>query len=199
MELLSKCWPRLCELSATERDAMEVILPRCPEAYQRLFGTLPEAAKTTPKWLKMPGAKFKPSKVDPTESSVIAETTTDKIQMIEEPLNPTFLQNVINDCSRSKKGKYWIGVKNLHATLDRVALPKNLRTAHYPARILDHESVAEFAAQETFTADEATLALKLVWYEPELYSDLPIHGNEKSIWNGKLACTEGSKEYQEQF
>ena len=199
IELLSKCWTRLGELSATERDAMEAILPRCPEAYKKLFQALPEPAKATPKWLKMPKSKIKPPKVDPTKDSVIAGTTTDKVQLIEEPLNPTFLQNVINDCARSKEGNYWIGVKNLHATISRVALPKNLRVAHYPARILDHGAVAEFAAQESFTADEATLALKLVWYEPKLYSDLPIHGNEKPIWNGKLACTVESKEYQEQF
>ncbi|MBI4129203.1 hypothetical protein HY464_00750, partial [Candidatus Peregrinibacteria bacterium] len=93
----------------------------------------------------------------------------------------------------------WVAVKNLEATLRRVRFPADIRVLHPPFLLLDPEAAERLQEQTTFTADEATLAVKLHWFPARVREDLQIHGGERDVWNGKLACTDISPLYASQF
>jgi len=102
------------------------------------------------------------------------------------------------DLPAPKKERTWLAVKNLDATLKEVKkIPYTPIFA--PPFLLDPERGQALLAQERFTADELTLAIKLLLYSPKAHADFPLHGNERDVWNGKLACTKESKAYGAQF
>ena len=199
LQLLERCWQRLSELPPQLRGPLNSIVDRAPEGYKRFFGALPEATETDmPKWIKVPPRTWElpvptPLKAEPTPLD------PGTVQLIEEPLHPQFLQQIINAIAAKKYGVHWICAKNLHAALRSLKLPTGVTVIQPPQSLIDHAATKVFAEQETYTADETTLALKLAWYEPSTRDDIPIHGGEFAVWNGKIACTEQSETYRNQF
>lgn len=119
--------------------------------------------------------------------------------MIEEPIEPGFLQSVIDSAAADTSTTHWIAVKNLTAMQKRLTLSENIRVLEPPFLLLDQKAADDLRTKDTYTEDEATLVTKLDWYNPKVLSDAPVHGEEKSIWNGTLACTETSQTYLDQF
>ncbi len=119
-----------------------------------------------------------------------------ELRLQEEPLDPAFLESVLNEES---DGLRLIAVKNLRTTLRRLPPRLTLGVIHPPATLLEPQAKSTFMSQDTFTADEMTLALKLAWYPARMHDDIPIHGGEEAVWNGKLAATDGAEVYRAQF
>ncbi len=195
-ELLERCWERLLTISTDLEAPLRSIMARAPEGYRRLFDALPPAsAKTHPIWLTMPAFQSAPQ-TSAEDALRVPETGT--VQLTEETLSPAFLTHVLRAAMQTD-GRHVVAVKNLHALLRTGSVPDGIGIVHPPQRLLDPVAVAAFALQEQYTADEATLALKLAWYEPRLIDEIPVHGDERSVWAGKLACTEQSAPYRQQF
>jgi DNA polymerase III epsilon subunit-like protein/Rad3-related DNA helicase len=197
MELLGHTWERLLTITEDLEIPLRSIMDRAPEGYRRFFAALPKAETTDhPMWLMVP----KPTPKSPKKKVAVPleMPSAGTVELLEEPLSPHVLFHVIDEAVRNG-GNHLIATKNLHATLRAFPVPRGVGIIHPPSRMLDHSAVEKFALQEIYTADEATLALKLAWYEPRLTDDLPLHGEERTIWQGKLACTVDSAPYREQF
>ncbi len=200
LELLERCWERLQEVPATIlQDRTLDILSRSSRGYQMLFSALPKStASTVPEWLTSPALRY--DNLGSTDRFPLHNPENGSVHLQEESLDPAMLERIIATAVEDTSTTHWIAVKNLEASLRRIAFSKdNVRVLYPPFLILNPEAQAALLAQETFTADEATLATKLLWYEPTLRDELPLHGDEKAIWSGKMICTEESKEYIEQF
>ena len=197
-ELLSKCWERLLELPPDLQKQAQEIMQRAPEGYRQLFAALPEATKSErPQWMQMPSPQS--SEEENGVGNISLKKPDGVVALIEEPPAPGVLDAVIRTAVEDADTVHWVAVKNLEATAERLSLPKGVRVLSPPFLLLDPEMQKELLAQESFTPDEATLALKLLWYAPTVQSELPLHGNEVPVWNGKLACTEESAAYGDQF
>ena len=197
LELLSLCWERLLELPDELRAPLDSIMAKAPEGYRLLFGALPPPTKTQkPSWLSMPenihlhGEGLDNLTLEKPENGVI--------QLVEEPFAPGFLSQVLINAVKSGE-RCAIAVKNLHSTLRTMYVPEGVHVLHPPYVMMDNTSIDAFAKQDVFTADEATLAVKIAWHEPSMRSQIPIHGNERAVWNGKLVCTTNSTDYRKQF
>ncbi|MBI3817011.1 hypothetical protein HY285_05750 [Candidatus Peregrinibacteria bacterium] len=220
LELLGKCWERLCALPTARAKEARDILGRSTSGYRMLIETLPKATrKTAPKWLApipiLASSEAKSASVD------LPTAEPKSVALIEEPLDPGHLASIIVATLDDGKRQHWIAVKNLDAAVARLPFAllrqtrqpfdfaqgrqANERTSSelrilYPHRqLLDHAAADALIAQKTFTADEATLALKLCWYRPRIRREFPLHGGEESVWNGKVACTALAQTYRDQF
>jgi DNA polymerase III epsilon subunit-like protein len=118
---------------------------------------------------------------------------------------PEWLQNSkFQICPERSRGvpnsskRTWLAVKNLDATL--AASDSEGHTPVFaPAFVLNPRAADTLLIQESFTADELTLAIKLHLYKPKHHRDFPMHGAERDVWKGKLACTKETKAYTDQF
>jgi DNA polymerase III epsilon subunit-like protein len=199
LELLSKCWERLLELPKELRDVTDAVMQKAPEGYKQLFAALPPATSIKdPAWLrwKEDAAPGKPGTPLP-----LAQPSKKNPTLVEETLSPLHLQEIIEGALEDKKRRHWIAVKNLRAVTGRLpeALLKKLRVLHPPYLLIDAKAVERLSAQSSFTTDEATLALKIAWYEPTRRDLAPIHGGEDAVWNGKLGSTQNSAAFLEQL
>ena len=198
MELLSKCWERLIELPEDLYAQAQEVMSRTSEGYQCFFEALPKpTAANRPKWLNMSAVVVK--KASNGIHGITLQKPDATVALIEEPTAPGVLEELIATAVADESTVHWIAVKNLESTARRLNLPKEVRVLAPPFLLLDPESGEQLLAQESFTPDEATLALKILWYRPRAQSDFPLHGNEVAVWNGKLACTEESTAYTDQF
>ena len=201
LELLGKCWERLLELPEDLQDLAGAIMERAPKGYRMLFAALPPpAAKKEPKWLKSwseTAARKNHSTIQPLALHHPASSPA----LMDESLDPQNLHAMIAGALEQSDARQWIAVKNLRPILQRLPddLAKKIRVLHPPHALIDIDAVLRFSKQTAYTADEATLALKLAWYEPTRRDELPMHGGEEAVWNGKLSCTATSKAYLEQF
>ncbi len=199
LELLSRCWERMCELPASaHKDALGVA-KRAPTGLRMFLEALPEpTSKKKPAWFApITQAHGKPS----TEVLTIEPAAAD-VQLAEESLDAAELQHLIEGALKTKKGpRTWIAVKNLRVILERLPadLMDRVRVVHPAHALVDAAARERFLAQDAFTNDEATLALKLLWFPTEKRSSLPLHGGEEAVWNGKLAATTASPIYTDQF
>lgn len=204
LELLSKCWERLLELPPALHASAKEIMGRSAPGYRLLFDALPPpTAKKTPAWIG-----WKP--LEPDASAALPPLTIDapqagSVSALEEPIDPRHLHALIDGALRDGKPR-WIAVKNLRTILLR--FPPNLRREMETNRlrvlrpaqmIFDLAAAQAMAAQKTLTADEATLLLKVSWYKPTYHDDLPVHGGEEAVWNGKLSATDAAPAYVDQF
>ncbi len=197
LSLLEKCWERLNELSQAQRDTIQMHAAKAPDGYKRLILALTDTAGTkSPAWLKRsrPAAFALPKK-----SALIApQSKIGEVTLLEESTSPHCIGSLIRSVSDAK-GHTILAVKNLEAALRKVALPDTVSIL-YPASLILHKPSAEtFLKQSTFTADELTLAIKLALYEPNVKADIPVHGNEYAVWEGKIAANTESPEYNAQF
>lgn len=161
-----------------------------------LFAALPASVSKGATWIGTGGGK-KTGKDAP--ALPLSTPQAGRIMLLEESLDPRTLQSVINAASADPSATHWIAVKNLEGSLRRVTLPENVRAIHPPHLLADPAAVDALFAQESFTADEATLALKLHWLKPRTYNEASLHGGEKDVWNGKIACTHATPAYASQF
>lgn len=195
-ELLGHIWERLLELSAEELAFAKSVMERSSEGYKMLFTALPAEGGKGATWLG--GFANKKTKKD-APAVTLTTPAPGHIRLVEESLDPRTLQSVIDAASADASVTRWIAVKNLEGSLARVTLPQNVRAIHPPQLLANPDAVAALLAQEAFTADEATLALKLKWFNPRTRNDVALHGGEKDVWGGKIACTHVSEAYVSQF
>lgn len=203
LQLLSACWERLLELPENARNAAIEIMSKSTAGYRTLFASLPASShKKNPAWMKTEQME----RAEGTDVLLILESPSKgDIDLVEEPLDSSYLHSIVRGSVKDNQ-KRWIAVKNLRAALRRVPadLQKamadgKIRAIYPPQSILDSAAKDTFLAQDIFTADEATLALKLQWYKPNRREDLPLHGGEEAVWNGKIACTDTAPAYISQF
>ena len=197
LELLSKCWERLLELPQEMVLDIKATMSKSSPGYKALFDALPTGEATSkPTWMTMP----EPKKVTQSMRKItLNKPEVGTVDMIEEPLDPAFLQAIINAAAANTSTVHWVAVKNLTTMVKRLTLPEGVRVLQPPFLLLDNKEVDELRGVTEYTADEATLLTKLDWYTPTVYDDAPIHGGERAVWNGKLACTEQSTAYTDQF
>jgi DNA polymerase III epsilon subunit-like protein len=187
LSLLEKCWERLSELTPKQVETIKEFAKRGPEGYRRFFESLEGKGKKSPAWLKTKKETFSLPK-----AMSVTPPAQGKVKLVEEPLDPDFVPSVLAGLS----GSSWIAVKNIEAAADRFPASKDYTLLYPPEFILSTEAKEKFLAQDQFAGDELTLAMKLSLYDAEVRSDLPLHGDEYSIFTGKLACTKDSKDYK---
>ena len=200
LELLQRSWERLQELSPELMEPLRTVSKRSPAGYQMFFGALEGSdLETPPPWLVSPEEATRPSKTLSHEPVTFGEENIGTVQLLEAPVNAGFLQGVIDGLPLDGISTYWVGVKNLFTTLRQISVPEQARILHPSSSLLDPHAVQQLANQEQFTADEATLALKLAWYQPQTRSQIPLHGDERSVWNAKVASVPTAQAYVDQF
>ncbi len=189
LELLEQCMKRLMTLAAEDMDIINGLAARGPEGYRRFFAACtPKGTKAKPPaWLAMP--KPAPVKAQDAGVSRVGESGA-QTELTEESLDPASLQEIIGSLGSRKSERFTVAVKNLDATLKRIRIPDDMVVLRPSDHHIDREAVKRLLAQESFTADELTLAIKLYLYDPSHRTDLPLHGDEHAIWRGKLALTE---------
>lgn len=197
LELFSKCWERLLELPQDMVMDIKATMNKSSEGYTMLFNALPTSdVQTKPVWLEIPEPKKFPGM---TRSIPLYKPAVGIVDMIEESLDPMMLQSVIDAAAKDTSTVHWIAVKNLTIMAKRLQLGKEVRVLQPPFLLLDTDAADILRAQESYSADEATLVTKLDWYAPKVFNDAPIHGEERAVWNGKLTCLETSTTYTDQF
>ena len=227
LELLGRCWERLQELPPAMLTEAKEIMAKSTPGYRMFFDALEAKGTKRPQWMKMPEAanatcnpstlrrgsgqaeirtRMQPASLCSAElrGSRNAERALPKpdigtVELLEEPLDPSFLQSVVDAAAADAATVHWIAVKNLTAAAKRLRLSGAVRILQPPSLLLDPAAARNLRKQNAYTADEATLLLKLAWYGGAAQPDLPIHGGEKDVWSGKLACTEQSAAYRKQF
>lgn len=195
LELLSKVWERLLELSPSELAFAKEVMGKTNSGYKALFDAIPDSTSTGATWIN-PKTKKKGDAKE--ESLVLQKPSIGTVQLYEEGLHPGSLQEIVNGAA-GQDGNTWIAVKNLEAHLRRLHLPEGVIAFHPAHLLLNPDAATALKAQTSLTTDEALLTLKLEWFKPRTRNDLALHGLEKDIWNGKLACTEHSEPYTSQF
>ena len=199
LELLERCWDRFLELPQDKLDELRNAFAKSSAGYRLLAEALPKKSNVhkTPHWLnppKTPQPSQTPQTPQPSSPSSVNSTT-----LLTDSLHPQTLQTIIADATK-KSGTTWIAVKNLENTLRRLGpLSADVRVLHPPFLLLNPTTVDCLASQEILTSEEASLLVKIRWYTPRAQGDFPIHGEERSVWNGKLAATETSDVYTGQF
>lgn len=203
LELFQRCWERMTELPTPMLKELKESFAQSSAGYRLLSEALPKTSKTKgkPAWLQKPArsARRLPAP-SPTLSTALAVPTKGQPSLVEESVDQSSLQSIVDAAIADTSTTHWIAVKNLDASIRRLTFPEKevrvITAAHF---LLDPEAQQKFLAQETFTSDEATLALKLRWFAPTVLRDMPMHGEERSVWYGKLACTDESAAYRAQF
>ena len=199
LELLSKCWERLLELPPDLHTLATGIMSRAPVGYKMLFEALPPSkAKKEPIWIRWKEQQPQETTIEPLS---LKTGNLGMPEIVDEPLDPGHLASVMTGALSNTTTRHWIAVKSLRPILRRLpeSLVKQIGVFHPPHALIDADAVLRFAQQKEYTADEATLALKLAWYEPTRRDELPLHGGEEAVWNGKLSCTTLSQAYVRQF
>lgn len=193
LELLGACWERMCSLPKKQLDDLRDVLSRASAGYRLLAEALPEKGGSLK--LTMPGPEHcaecsqKHALIPPKKGSVAFQ---------EEDLHPAFLHRVLRDATEGK-GRTFVAVKNIEALLRRCMMPDGVSVL-FPPFLLPHaEAIATLEKQKELNADEATLLLKLRWFTPVTRADLALHGGEKELWAGRIACTELCEGYVKQF
>ena len=200
LELLGKCWERLQELPPDELRVLFEIFSQSSPGYRRLAEVLPTvAAAKRPKWMLSGTRPTRGKKQAAGDRVSLPELSRPGVVLIEDSLAPQTLQRIV-DTALTAKEPTWIAVKNLEASVRGLTLPEEAIRILMPAPLLLNPEAAEtLLLQQAFTSDEATLAVKLRWYRPRAHRDVPVHGEERAVWYGKIACTETSPAYHRQF
>ncbi len=195
-ELLTKIWERLCELPQDELQVTKDIMMRTSEGYRMFFEALPESTSKDASWIIRSTKEEKEKECDCVHMEKPAVGT---VELQEEGLHQTCLQCIVNGAAKDMATKRWIVVKNLESTLRYLTVPEGVIVIHPPQLLLNPEAADALLHEEKLTPEEGTLLLKLRWFAPRTRAEVPVHGNEKDIWNGTLACAATSSAYAEQF
>ncbi len=197
LQLFALIWERLLQLPAERCREAKEILGRTSGGYALLFDALPPSSRTEPApWL----AARERAAVEPAASAQpLAPPPAGSVTLLHETLHPDNLQTILNASAADPATCEWIAVKNLEHALARVAVPEGTRVLHPPQLLLNPDAVTELEQQASLLPDEALLLLKVRWYRPRTRFELPLHGGEKDVWNGRLACAASSPAYTQQF
>lgn len=192
--LLGAVWERLCQLPAANIAEAKATMARSSDGYRMFFDALPtEGGKG--EWLE------NARKRTPTKASTpvaVPSATPGTVTLTEEPLAASFLPSLIAGAVAEQQ-QTWIAVKNLDSALKRHELPDGVTVVYPPSLLLDDSAATRLRAQETLLPEEATLALKLSWFNPKVRADLALHAGERDTWNGKLAATDTHPAYRAQL
>ncbi|MDD5751190.1 MAG: exonuclease domain-containing protein [Candidatus Peribacteraceae bacterium] len=203
LELLEKCWERLLGLPEKQLAIVREAFARSAPGYQMLAAALPQksTAKKLPAWFSGPRKRAPGSlAISAGLSAALAVPRKGEPALVEETLDPSSLPSIVETAIEDRSTTHWIAVKNLESALRRLSFPEDeVRVIYPPFLLLDPKAQERFLAQESWTADEATLAIKLHWFSPKVQRQIALHGEERSIWYGKLACTRESPAYRSQF
>ncbi|MEI8229892.1 MAG: exonuclease domain-containing protein [Candidatus Peregrinibacteria bacterium] len=203
LELFQKCWERITALPAGMQKEIRAIFTQSSPGYRLLAEAMPRTSKMAakPLWLVPPArtARRLPAP-SPKLQTALAVPAKGQPSLVEESPDPSALQSIVDAAIADTSTTHWIAVKNLDASIRRLTYPaKEVRVIVAAHFLLDPHAQKKFLMQETFTSDEASLALKLRWFAPTVLRDIAMHGEERSVWYGKLACTEESPAYCDQF
>ncbi len=195
MELFLKVWERLSELDEKQMTLAKEVMGTSSPGYRILFDALEGKGKGAT-WMQM---RTRKSEERTTGSITINPPTVGTVALREETLSAGCLQSVIAAAVADDSIVRWIAVKNLEGSLKRLTVPEGLTVLHPPQLLLNPEAADALIKQTTFTSDEAFLRLKLAWWNPRTRNDIALHGGEKDVWNGRIACTDATPTYTDQF
>lgn len=195
LELFSKVWERLSELNEEQAAFAQKIMGQSSEGYRMLFAALEGRGKGA-SWMQQRTRKSEDRTIG---TIAITPPAIGTVQLREETLDPACLQTVISAAAADTTVVRWIAVKNLEGALKRLTIPKEVTVLHPPQLLLNPDAATRLAAQTACTSDEAFLRLKLAWFAPRTRNDIALHGGEKDVWNGKIACTDTTPTYTDQF
>ena len=200
LELLSKIWERLYDLPDEKLNIVKDIFGKSSEGYRMLAKVLPEKGGKGVLW------EEKACRPEPCRRTTCcvsrldsAHRDTSTVTILEDTLSPCTLESLMSSCAQDTATVHWIAVKNLEAAVERTNVPEDARVLYPPFLLPEQKAVDALLKQDFFTADEATLAIKLRWFSPATREDIALHGDEKDIWSGRLAASEHSPVYLEQF
>ncbi len=197
LALFERIWERLLQLPADQLAEAKDIMRRTGGGYALLFDALPQGTRTTPApWMR---ARTHPT-VDPSDSvKPLTPPPVGSVTLLAETLHPGNLQDIVNASAADAATCEWIAVKNLEHALTRLHVPDGMRVLHPPQLLLDPSALERLSSQALLLPEEATLLLKIRWFAPRTRFEIPLHGGEKEIWNGRLACAASSPAYVDQF
>ncbi len=200
LELLEKCWERLSSLTPAMHKEALAIMGKSSPGYRQLFGGLPAGkAKKKPSWLQF---VKKPPEDEGSAMATLRTPAKETVLLQEEDLDPHRLASFTRAAAQDASATHWLAVKNIDAFVRRtphILSTDTIRVIYPPSHLLDPAAAARLMEKPELTADEATVALKLAWYEPRTRNDFPLHGGEDAVWYGKLSCTETSEPYLAQL
>lgn len=196
LELLSAIWTRLSDMPAERVREAKRIMRRSSAGYAMFFDALPDAGGSGGAWLTLHTPPPPYASPAPFPLTVPADNA---VTLQEESLAPTMLQAVVDAGTADVSTHHWIAVKNLSAALKRLTLPAGARVLYPPHMLLDPAAAEALLRQDRFTPEEALVALKLTWWPAVTQHDVSLHGGERDVWMGKLACTATSPAYTAQF
>lgn len=196
MALADACLARFAELSQAEIDAMREAFGRSTPGLRALATVLPaKGASASPAWLQMERGR----PVTRTGSIDLIPPAAGAVALREQTVDDDALGQLLSTPLQKGESRRIVAVKNLESTLRQIVLPQNAR-AVFPAQfLLEPAGVERLRAQAELSADEATLLTKLAWHAPRVRRDLPLHGDERAVWNGVIACARVSPTYRAQF
>lgn len=195
LELLARIWERLLELPDDLAAVAKHAMLRSTPGYRTLFNVLEPRGSTVPGWIQRPTAEQRKRS---TNTVALTQPPPGTVALHEESLHPDSLQ-VLLDSAEKDPALHWIAVKNLENALRKTRVPESVQVLYPPILLLDPDAADRLQEQESLMPEEATLVTKIAWFRPVLRSDIAIHGGERDVWNGKLACTERSSTYERQF
>ncbi len=189
-ELLEKITIRLQELPKDDLQKMVDIAQKSSQGYARFFASLQSTntSSVRPAWLSIASRTLQTS----VEALPLSAPPVGTVQLLCDELPPR-TEAILS----SLKNNEWFAVKNMHSTLSRVTPPTNVTLLSNPEHLLSRTKCDALLALATITVDEMTLLQKIALYDGKCYRDFPIHGGEKNVWYGKLACTKNDKEYRD--
>jgi DNA polymerase III epsilon subunit-like protein len=196
LEMLTKIWERLLELPPEELKFAKDVMSKSSPGYALFFDALPKSISKKASWI----SPKKREKVKMTKGSVsVSKPPVGTVELHEEGLHCNCLQDIINASVADDSAVHWIAVKNLESSLKRLHIPDGVTVIHPPQLLLNPEAMKALKKQEKYNVEEAFLLLKNEWFNPRTRNDIAIHGNEKDLWNGKVACAATTDVYVKQF
>lgn len=196
LELFSRIWERLLELPPEKMAFAKEVMGKSSAGYKLLFDALESEGKKDPAWL---AHKETEARAHKKTKVIIVAPNVGTVELQEEGLHAACLQDIIDATVADDSRTHWIAVKNLESALKRIDVPDDVTVVHPPQLLLNPEAVASLKKQDTLTPEEALILLKITWWNPRTRNDIAVHGGEKDLWQGKLACAATSHSYTEQF
>ncbi len=184
LALLEACTKRFCSLPEATLAKLQVLADRGPAGYQKYFDALTSEGTTQPNWLHRNHRVKKKKK-----QTSSPEQEYGKIFLQEEGI----ASQGKNILELLEKKDTWLAVKNIDVYQQKNTLTTPIM--YEPERIVSPTNVRKFFAQKKFHPDEVTLAIKMELYQPDVQSDLPLHGEEYKVFAAKIACRYDDPQY----
>lgn len=195
LALLCACWERLQHLPPEWISTVAEIFAHGSSGQQIFAAALPQGDGT----LRPARRRAASMSARTDRMAALPRPTLGTVELREESLDIATLETIARAAAQDRTTVHWIAVKNLESAFERLPRDDRIRVLRPPSLLLDLEASARLLAQSSFTAEEASLAVKLRWFLPRTRAEVAVHGEERDVWSGKLACTESSPVYAAQF